>query len=131
MTSRSRIGWRAFFLLAAGWNLAIGLPIVAAPESMMATLAGVESPTPLSVLLFRDLGASVIVFGFGYAAAAMNPDRHRVPLWMGAAGKLYLVIVSVPRVVTGAVSPALLLPVAGDFLFALAFLWFLIVASKR
>ena len=107
--------WRWFLFAAAGYNLLIGVGAMADPA---ATTDG------------RVIGLLVACFGIIYALVAGDLARFRPVLWAGVIGKLGVVAIMGPQVATGAL-PAFFGPIlVGDALFAIGFLWLLLVPHK-
>lgn len=76
--------WMRLFLLAAIFNVLVGLPLLIDPTM-------VASPLPLpegSWLFVRMAGACIVTFGIGYALVATDPDQYRSLVIVGAIGKL-------------------------------------------
>lgn len=109
-------GWRILFGAAALYNFAIGLPGVFAPGSAL--------DAKVAALL-------VACFGVIYALVASNPPRFGPVLWAGVAGKLGVVSLMLPGVLAGTAQPGLGIILAGDGLFTLGFLAFLLGPLRR
>ena len=109
-------GWVWLLWAAAVYNLVAGLPALVSPAA------------PVSD---RVVGLLVVCFGLVYAMVARAPVRLGPVLWAGVAGKAGVIALLLPGVLAGQVqsgmAPAALAPVlAGDALFGLAFLAFLL-----
>lgn len=109
-------GWVWMLWAAAGYNLLAGLPPL------------LDAATPLSDRLVAML---VLCFGLVYALVAWQPARLGPVLWAGVAGKAGVVMLLLPGVLAGqaqaGMPPAVMGAVlAGDALFGLAFLAFLL-----
>lgn len=103
--------WRSFFWAAAVYNFVIGLAGMLVPQ---ATLDG------------RIIGLLVFAFGLIYALVARDPIRFAPTLWAGVIGKVGVVGLLAPQAlaVDGDILIAVIL--AGDAVFALGFLVFLL-----
>lgn len=103
--------WPAVFWAAAGYNLVIGVP------AMLRGAAGIES---------RITGVLVSGFGIVYALVASDPVRFGPMLWAGVLGKIGVIALMGPIVARGQAPRAVGAVLAGDALFTLAFLAFLL-----
>ncbi len=109
-------GWHAFFWIAAAFNLAVGA-------------AGFAGQSEGAI----ELVVSLLVFCFGviYALVARDPLRFAPVLWAGVLGKLgVVVLLGLPNWRSGG-DPLIGTVVAGDLLFALVFLAFLLGPARR
>ncbi|MFM7027946.1 MAG: hypothetical protein ACKOXK_04630 [Chakrabartia sp.] len=107
---RTAPGWVWMLRAAAAYNLLVSLPGLVAPGSS-------DSDRIVSLL--------VGCFGIIYAMISRFPVRFGPILWTGVIGKLGVLAIMVPAVVAGR-QPMELVPVlAGDALFTLAFIAFL------
>ena len=114
--------WTVVFVLAAVFNFAVGLPMLIAPEAM---LAGLGEAVPDDLLMTRLASLLIAVLGIGYAMVARDPVANRPILWLGVIGKApipLLVWQSGGAAVLS--SPAFLLSL-GDLAFAALFLIYL------
>jgi hypothetical protein len=96
---------------AAGYNLLIGVPGLFA--------VGADEAARVVSLL-------VCCFGLLYAIVARDPARLAPALWSGVAGKIGVVAIMLPAVLSGKLPAAAGGVLAGDALFTLAFLVFLL-----
>jgi hypothetical protein len=103
--------WPVILWAAAAYNLLIGVP------GLFATSAN-ETARVVSLL--------VCCFGLLYAMVARDPARLGPALWSGVAGKIGVVAIMLPAVISGKLPAAMGVVLAGDLLFALAFLAFLL-----
>ena len=107
--------WPVLFWAAAGYNFLIGVPGLVAP--------GAEASA-------RIVSLFVCCFGLLYALVARDPVRFGPALWAGVAGKVGVVAIMLPLVLSGAQgtgqAAAIGAVLAGDALFTLAFLAFLL-----
>jgi hypothetical protein len=102
--------WPIILWAAAAYNFLIGVPGLFA--------AGADETARVVSLL-------VCCFGLLYAMIARDPARLGPALWSGVAGKVGVVAIMVPGVLSGKLPAAMGAVLAGDALFTLAFLVFL------
>ena len=107
-------GWRVMLALAALYNLLIGGLALLGPGDTNGHVTGLL----------------VACFGLVYALAASDPLRFAPVLWAGVAGKLGVIALVWPQVRAGAAAPGTGLVLAGDALFTLGFLAFLLWGQK-
>jgi hypothetical protein len=108
--TKSSARWRWFFYAAAAFNFLIGVPgMIAAGDSNQ-----------------RIVGLLVACFGIVYALVARDPARFGPSLWAGVVGKVGVVAILAPSVIAGSAPPGLGLILAGDALFTLGFLVYLL-----
>jgi hypothetical protein len=103
--------WRPFFYTAALYNLLIG----------GAGLANTAAPVN-----DRIVGLLVLCFGIVYALVGRDAARFGPVLWAGIAGKLGIVSLLLPDVLAGRAAAGTGVILAGDALFTLGFLVFLL-----
>lgn len=123
----SDLAWKRFFWIAAAWNLAIGgmgLFFPGEAIKLFAGPAGAEAGS-VAVDLYQSLSASVLLFGVGYAMVARDLEKNRAVVILGILGKLGVAGSALDQWSRGEASGPLLFAAVGDFVFALAFLWFL------
>jgi hypothetical protein len=116
-------GWRTFFILAAVFNFAAGLPLLLAPDVMLSTL-GVAVPGDL--LFHRMTGLLVVCFGVVYYFVAQDLARYRPLVWLGVAGKAGVVALFGQAFAAGFVPAQAFAVALGDLLFAAGFLVFVL-----
>jgi hypothetical protein len=108
--------WRAMLALAALYNLVIGVIALHSPG------ASVDA---------RIVGLLVACFGAVYALTARDPLRFAPMLWAGVVGKLGVIALVWPQVRAGTAIPGTGMVLAGDALFTLGFLAFLLTRSRQ
>lgn len=108
--------WRWMLGAAAAYNLLVGVPGVFTPG------AGVSD---------RIVALLVACFGVVYALVAWQPLRLAPALWAGVIGKIGVVALMMPEVTAGRAVPGTGAILAGDALFTLAFLAFLLGPARR
>lgn len=102
--------WRAMLAAAALYNLVIG---------GMALLGPGDTNS-------RVVGLLVACFGLVYALTATDPLRFAPVLWAGVVGKLGVIALVLPQVRAGTAVPGTGAVLAGDALFTLGFVIFLL-----
>ncbi len=107
--------WRWMLGGAALYNWVVALPVLLTPGA---------GPT--------DRVVAVLVAGFGllYALVARQPARLAPALWAGVLGKLGVLWVMVPEVQAGRAMAGTGAVLAGDLLFTLGFLAFLLARRR-
>jgi hypothetical protein len=114
--------YRRVFLIAAAWNVVMGLLLLFG-ENAMRAIAGVRIPfDPLGTQLFVGF---VLVFGFGYYLVARDLTRNEGIVLLGIVGKLLAVSLFFIHAALGDISFFLAAPTAGDLVFAAMFAQFL------
>jgi hypothetical protein len=98
--------------LAALYNLVIGVVAMLQPQ------LGHDG---------RLVGLLVACFGLIYAMTARDPLRFAPVLWVGVLGKLGVIALVLPEVLSGQAVPGTGPVLAGDALFAAGFIAFLLV----
>lgn len=127
VTDRSGSGWRAFFWVAAIYDLVLGAVFFVLYAPLFDTL-GIELPNNLSYIHLT--AAFVFVQGLGYAIVARDPAANRGIVLMGVPYKFAFSSLALVYFMIG----ELLHPVFGlfgalDVAFLIGFVWFL--ASDR
>lgn len=108
--------WSLILLAAAAYNLMVALP------GLFAAGASVSE---------RIVALLVGCFGLLYALIARNPLRLSPALWAGVAGKIGVVALMWPEVIAGRTPPGTGAILAGDALFTLLFVIFLLGPAPR
>jgi hypothetical protein len=103
--------WQIVLWVAAAYNLVIGAGGLAERQA---------SRDARVVSLF------VAAFGIVYAVTALDPERFRPILWAGVFGKVGVIALMAPSVRRGELPRAVGWVLAGDALFGLAFLIFVL-----
>lgn len=110
---------KAIFYSAALFNWFIAVWIGFFIESFFAFFA--ISPVPTEILMAQWFSTLVVAFGLGYFWIALDMVKNRQIILLGGVAKMMLVTTGVLNVMYGMVSWQILIPLAGDFLYALAF----------
>lgn len=108
--------WSPILGAAAAYNLIVALP------GLFAAGASVTE---------RIVALLVGCFGLLYALIARDPARLAGALWAGVAGKIGVVALMWPEVAAGRTVPGTGTILAGDALFTLLFLVFLLGPARR
>lgn len=108
--------WRWMLGAASAYNLMVGVP------GLLAAGAGVTE---------RVVALLVSCFGVVYGLVAWQPLRLAPALWAGVIGKIGVVALMVPEVLAGRAAPGTGAILAGDALFTLAFIAFLLGPGRR
>lgn len=119
--------WRLFFIAATLFNIAAGLPLLAAPDAMLQSL---NMPVPDDLLYHRFTGLLILAFGGFYAALAYDQQRFGPLLWLGAIGKTGVILLMGEAYVSGRVPFQAFAVSLGDLLFVIGFLAFLTLPRK-
>lgn len=119
--------WRMFFIAATLFNIAAGLPLLAAPDAMLQSL---NMPVPYDLLYHRFTGLLILAFGGLYAAIAYDQHRFGPLLWLGAAGKAGVILLMGDAYISGRVPFQAFAVSLGDLLFVIGFLAFLLAPRK-
>ncbi|MFU7529527.1 hypothetical protein [Qipengyuania sp. ASV99] len=107
-------GWRTFFWTACLFNFVIGALGMFSPE------ATVDA---------RIIGLLVLCFGIIYFLVARDPARFGSTLWAGVVGKIGVVALLGPSAIGPGGDPIVAAVLAGDALFAIGFLAFLLTRA--
>ena len=114
--------WRVFFIAAALYNFAAGLPLLLAPEMMLAQMGGV---VPEDLLYHRVAGLLILCFGALYAMVARDPARFGPTVWLGVLGKAGVIVLVAEAYLAGRVPFDGFAVALGDLVFVVGFVWFL------
>lgn len=122
------MGWKQFFWVAAIFNLIAGLPLLLAPDAMVASLG---LPAPADFMFHRMTALLVVCFGGLYAFVAQDLERYRPLLWLGVAGKAGVVAMFTEAYLSGRLPFSAYAVSLGDVAFLAGFLIFLLGAGRR
>lgn len=115
--------WRIFFVAAAVFNFAAGLPLLLAPDVMLSTL-GMAAPDDL--LFHRMTGLLVVCFGAVYYFVSQDLVRYRPLVWLGVVGKAGVVVLFAQAFAAGLLPAPAFAVALGDLAFVIGFLVFVI-----
>jgi hypothetical protein len=119
--------WKLVFWVAALFNFAVGLPMLVAPEAL---LADIGQPVPADLLMTRLAALLIVVLGIGYGMVARDPVANRPILWLGILGKAPIpLLVWLTGGAAALASSAFLLSL-GDLAFATLFLAYLLTHRR-
>ncbi|MFM2399009.1 MAG: hypothetical protein RL341_1166 [Pseudomonadota bacterium] len=113
--------FRAWFLIAAIWNFAGGLPGVFDPAGMFAHEFGYALADPVQVAVYRGAWGTALLYGFGFLAVARDPARHSGVVAMGGLGKALFALNLTYMYLNGWTSGFAILVILGDIVFTAAF----------
>lgn len=116
--------WQAVFWFAAGYNFLAGLPPLVAPTLSTAN-TGLPPLDPQHVILVQIMGLLICVFGIGYAMVASGSPAARQLVTLGLIGKAGVCLLVVWHLAGTPLPTSMLYAAAGDFLFTIAFVFFL------
>ncbi len=119
-------GWKILFTVAAGFNFAVGLPMLLAPDLMVAAFRMAPQPT---LLFVQFTGGLVAIFGLYYTVVARNLARREI-VWLGIVGKLFAVGLLTAYFLVGLIPTLAFSLGLGDLAFVALFLWFLLGGRK-
>ncbi len=119
--------WTVIFVVAALFNFAVGLPMLLAPEAMLASLG---QPVPDDLLMTRLGSLLIVVLGIGYAMVARDPVANRPILWLGVIGKAPIPLLVWLSGGAAALSSSAFLLSLGDLAFATLFLLYLLTHRR-
>ena len=117
--------WSRFFLGAAVFNFAVGLPLLFSPLTMFATLG--QTP-PNDLFFVRASGLLIACFGVGYYFISRDPPANRNIVWLGVIGKSGVVVLSALYWSAGLLPTLSAVASLGDLAFVVMFLRFLAAA---
>ena len=119
--------WKIIFALAAAFNFMVGLPLLLAPEAM---LAGLGQTVPDDLLMTRLAALLIVVLGIGYGMVARDPVVNRPILWLGVLGKAPIPLLVWLGGGAAALSSSTFILSLGDLGFAALFLLFLLTHRR-
>jgi hypothetical protein len=120
--------WKPVFVVAALFNLAVGLPMLLAPEVL---LTAIGQPVPDDLLITRLAALLIVVLGIGYAMVARDPVANRSILWLGVLGKAPIPLLVWCGGGAAALASSTFLLSLGDLALAALFLVYLLTHRAR
>ena len=116
-------GWKVFFIVAALFNFAAGVPSLVAPNEALQIM---NLPAAPDVLFHQVTGLLVVAFGVGYGIVAGDTSRNHALVWLGAGGKAGVVFLFWQAYAAGAIPFPAFVVSFGDLAFVAGFVVFLI-----
>ena len=121
--------WRWFFLVAAVYDMALGLAFMLAGETILDAI-GMELPPHIAYIQLAAI--FILVQGFSYLLAWRDPWSNEGIIWVGVAYKGSYAALAAWYLAIGILPSTFFLHWAViDVGFMLGFLWFLRVAARR
>ncbi|MFN4231333.1 hypothetical protein [Parvibaculum sp.] len=117
--------WPVLFGAAAIYNFMAGLPPVLIPAMSAANL-GLPPYAPEHVIIAQISGLLICTFGIGYTMVAFGSPGSRQIVTLGLIGKLSLCVLLAVHLMQGPVPRPMLIATAGDLLFSIAFIVWLV-----
>ena len=115
---------RWLFGCAAAFNLLVGLAVLFARGLLVPALK--LAPIEGTQVVFANLcGAFIALFGVAYALIARDPVGYRPYIGLGAAGKLFAIVVVALPWMQGTIDARIPMLTGGDLVFAALFIAFL------
>jgi hypothetical protein len=115
--------WRSFFLVAAIYDIALGLAFLVAGETILDAI-GMELPPHVAYIQLAAI--FVFVQGLSYLLAWRDPEANRGVIWVGVVYKGTYAALVAWYLVIGRLPSVFFVPWAIlDLGFMLLFLWFL------
>lgn len=119
--------WKLVFAIAALFNFAVGLPMLLAPEAL---LAAIGQPEPADLLMTRLAALLIVVLGIGYGMVWRDPVANRAILWLGVLGKAPIPLLVWLTGGAAALASSSFLLSLGDLAFAALFLAYLLTHKR-
>lgn len=120
---------RRFFLVAAVYDIVLGLAFIAAGEAILEAI-GMELPPHIAYIQLAAI--FVLVQGISYLLPWRDAWANEGVVWVGVAYKGCYVVLAAWYLALGMLPSVFFLPWAVlDLGFLLGFLWFLQVAARR
>lgn len=117
----SEAGWTRVFVIAAIFNILIGLPLLLDPSIMPKFI-----PLPAGDFIWpRIAGGLIFVMGIGFWIVSRNLDTNRGIIAIGAVGKLLTFLMLLIYLIKGTIEFWPFALGIGDLVFALLFIRFL------
>ena len=117
--------YKKLFFVAALWNLALGFVFLVAFSRLMSLFAMPAPPRELAA--FHQMGILLaMVYGIGYYMVSRELDAHRGVVILGIIGKIVVFFLFLYHLVFSGLHFFIFLVGAGDLIFALLFIGFLV-----
>lgn len=121
-------GWSIFFIAAALFNFAAGVPLLVAPHENLALM---HLPPVADVMYHQVTGLLIICFGVGYGLVAGDPSSNRGIVWLGVAGKAGVIFLMAQAYSAGTIPFQAFAVALGDLAFVLGFVIFLLQSARQ
>jgi hypothetical protein len=120
--------WRWFFLLAAVYDIGLGLAFMVGGDAI---LEAIGMQTPPHVAYYQLAAVFVTVQGISYLFAWHDAMANRGIIWVGVIYKAAYAGLAVWYIALGLLPSVFFVPwAAADLLFMVGFLWFLLRTSR-
>lgn len=116
--------FRALFIVSALWNL---IGTIFGYFNTAYTFEGFfnrELTDPLYYAIYQGAWGTTLVYFIGYSIVAYNPLKHTGIVIVGGIGKIGFAISLLKFYMAGIAGPVVFIVIAGDFIFALLFLYY-------
>ena len=121
-------GWKIFFIAAALFNFAAGVPLLVAPHENLALM---HLPPVADVMYHQVTGLLIICFGVGYGLVAGDLTSNHGIVWLGVAGKAGVIFLMAQAYSAGAIPFQAFAIALGDLAFVLGFIAFLLRSARQ
>ena len=116
--------FRGLFIVSAIWNL---IGAIFGYFNTAFTFNGFfnrELTDPLFYAIYQGAWGTTLVYFIGYLIVAYNPLKHTGIVIVGGIGKIGFAISLLKFYLAGLAGPVVFVVIAGDFIFALLFLYY-------
>jgi len=116
--------FRGLFIVSAIWNL---IGAIFGYFNTAYTFNGFfnrELTDPLFYAIYQGAWGTTLVYFIGYLIVAYNPLKHTGIVIVGGIGKIGFAISLLKFYLAGLAGPVVFVVIAGDFIFALLFLYY-------
>jgi hypothetical protein len=121
------MGWTVLFIAAALFNFAAGVPLLVAPHENLALM---HLPPVADVMYHQVTGLLIICFGVGYGLVAGDQTRNHGIVWLGAAGKIGVIVLMAQAYAAGTIPFQAFSIALGDMAFVVGFIAFLLTRPR-
>jgi hypothetical protein len=118
--------WQIFFSAMAVWNLAAALPGLVAPRRGFRLLYGIDTDRFYELYQHWAISAVILLFGLSYGIIALDPAANLGLVLLGVIGKVLFAAVITVLFFQGRATKVALAVAAGDAVFAVFFLRYLL-----
>ena len=131
MSGKELMFFRIVFVVAALWNLAGGVPGYFDSANMFHRLFSRELTDPLMTAIYKGSWGTTFLYFFGYLLVAYNPVRHTGIVILGTIGKVFFAAGLLSAYLSGTATSFTLVVIAGDFIFTILFIAYLVRMTRR